>query len=271
MTERPGPSVAPREQDPPTLDPSVTSIRWIIVAAGIIGVLTVLLVGTTVAVTRSGNTPDDPQASASASAEPSTPTPTVAKPTAAKGSTNIDCDGSYIVEIARSGTAAADAGVEKAASRVRGGKFLDASASCSTYSAEGVRRVAYLGPFDTLAAACAARVESGELTAVLHRMDADQRGHSYCVCAKGAEPVLQAGAGTNGDVATLLTIGDVQRMLKTLGFFKPTVAGDPYGPRTISAVQSFQTDRNLFASGVLDQATWQALRSSKDSGGRPLC
>ena len=271
MTERPGPSAAPREQDPPTLDPSVTSTRWIIVAAGIIGVLTVLLVGTTVAVTRSGNTPDDPQTSASASAEPSPPTPTPARPTAARGSTNIDCDGSYIVEIARSAKASADAGVEKAAARVRNGKFLDASASCSTYSAEGVRRVAYIGPFDTLAAACAARVKAGNLTAVLHRMDADQRGPSYCACTKGAEPVLQAGAGTNGDVATLLAIADVQRMLKALGFFKPKVVGDPYGPRTISAVQAFQTDRDLFASGVVDQPTWTALRRSKDSDGRPLC
>ncbi len=270
MTERPGHSAAPREQDPPTLDPSVTNTRWIVVAASVIGVLTVLLVGTTVAVTRSGNTPDDTKSSASAPTErPTTPAPST--PTGVKGSTNIDCDGSYIVEIARSATASADARVEKAAADTRGGKFLDASASCSTYSAEGVRRVAYIGPFDTLAAACAARVDAGNLTAVLHRMDANQRGHSYCVCTKGAEPVLQAGAGTNGDVATLLTIGDAQRMLKTLGFFKPQVVGDPYGPRTISAVQAFQTDRNLFASGIVDQPTWRALRRSEDSGGRPLC
>jgi peptidoglycan hydrolase-like protein with peptidoglycan-binding domain len=49
------------------------------------------------------------------------------------------------------------------------------------------------------------------------------------------------------------------------------VVGDPYGPRTISAVQAFQTDRNLFASGIVDQPTWRALRRSEDSGGRPLC
>ena len=269
MTERPGHSAAPREQDPPTLDPSVTNTKWIVVAASIIGVLTVLLVGTTVAVTQSGTTSDEPKSSASPSAEPSTPAPS--KPTGVKGSTNIDCDGSYIVEIARSATASADARVEKAAADIRNGKFLDASASCATYSAEGVRRVAYIGPFDTLAAACAARVDAGNLTAVLHRMDADQRGHSYCVCTRGAEPVLQAGAGTNGDVATLLTIADVQQMLKTLGFFKPKVVGDPYGPRTISAVQAFQTDRNLFASGIVDQPTWRALKRSEDSAGRPLC
>ena len=271
MTERPGHSAAPREQDPPTLDPSVTNTRWIVVAASIIGVLTVLLVGTTVAVTRSGNTPDDTKSSASSPTKPEPTTPAPSKPTGVAGSTNIDCDGSYIVEIARSTTASADAGVEKAAADIRDGKFLDASASCSTYSAEDVRRVAYIGPFDTLPAACAARVDAGNLTAVLHRMDADQRGNSYCVCTKGAEPVLQAGAGTDGDVATLLTIADVQQMLKALGFFKPKVVGDPYGPRTISAVQAFQTDRNLFASGIVDQPTWRALKRSEASGGRPLC
>lgn len=266
MTDRPGHSAAPLEQAPPTLDPSVTSTKWIVVAAGIIGVLTVLLVGTTVAVTRSGGSPDGEKTAAPA--EPSTPAPSTPAP--AKGSTNIACDGSFIVEIARSSTASADAGVEKAAGRARNGKFLDASASCSTYSAVGVRRVAYLGPFETLAEACEARVRTGDLTAVLHRMNADQRGHSYCVCAAGAEPVLQAGAGTDGDVATLLTIGDAQRMLKALGFFKPKIVGDPYGPRTIAAVQAFQTDQQLVASGIVDQQTWRALKRSRD-GGRPLC
>ena len=269
MTDPPGHSDAPPDPASPTLDPISTGTTWIVVAASVIGVLTVLLVGTTVAVTRSGDSPNEPRASASTPAEPSSPAPTTPPP--AEGSANIDCDGSYIVEIARSGTASADAGVEKAASRARNGKFLDASASCSTYAAEGVRRVAYIGPFDTLAAACAARVKAGNLTAVLHRMNADQRGHSHCVCTNTPDPVLQAGAGTNGDVATLLTIGDVQRMLKALGHFKPKIVGDPYGPRTISAVQAFQTDRNLFASGVVDQPTWTALQRSKDARGRPLC
>lgn len=269
MTDRPGHSAAPREETSPTLDPVASSTTWIVVAASIIGVLTVLLVGTTVAVTRSGSSTDEPRTSASASAEPSTAATTTPPP--AKGSTNISCDGSYIVEIARSDTASADARVKKAAARVRNGKFLDASASCSTYAAEGVRRVAYIGPFKTLAAACAARVEAGNLTAVLHRMDADERGHSYCACTKGPEPVLQAGAGTNGDVATLLTIADVQRMLKALGLFEPKIVGDPFGPRTISAVQAFQTNQQLFASGVVDQPTWRALKRSKDDSGRPLC
>jgi hypothetical protein len=237
------------------------------VAAIVIGVLTVLLLITTVAVTRSGPT-DKPKAS---SAPASSATPTAVKMTAAEGSTNIKCDGTFIVEIARSANASADARVETAAAKEKNGKFLDAAASCSTYESEGVRRVAYIGPFDTLAQACAARVKTGDLKAVLRKMDAEQVGESYCVCRDiPTLPVLQSGAGTNGDVATLLTVAEVQRMLKALGFFQPKIDGAPYGPRTVSAVQAFQTDRKLYASGVVDQPTWTALRRSKHDG-RPFC
>ena len=269
MTDRSGHSDAPAVEALPD-DPGGSGITWIVVAATVIGLLTVLLVGTTIAVTKSGP-PEEPKASAPAAT--ATPTPTAVRTTAAEGSTNIECDGSIIVEIARSTTASADVDVEKAATEEQGGKFLDATASCSTYESEGVRRVAYLGPFDTLAAACDARVKAGDLGAVLHQMSADQVGPSYCMCRKSpaARPVLQAGAGSDGDVATLLTISDVQRMLKSLGFFKPKIVGDPYGPRTVSAVQAFQTDQNLFASGVVDQPTWTALRRSKDESGNSFC
>jgi hypothetical protein len=249
-------------------DPTGSGTTWIFVAAAVIGLLTVILVGTTVAVTRSGP-PDESKASEPAA----TASPTAVKETAAEGSTNIECDRTFIVELARSTTASADADVAKAAADERGAKFLDASASCSTYESEGVRRVAYVGPFDTLADACRARVKTGDLGAVLRRMDADQVGPNFCPCrrAQAARPVLQAGDGSGGDVATLLTISDLQRMLKALGFFNPKIDGDPYGPRTVSAVQAFQNDQNLFASGVVDQPTWTALRRSSGENGKPLC
>ena len=178
-----------------------------------------------------------------------------------------------IVEIARSTSASDDAGVEEAAEKEQDGKFLDASASCSTYESEDVRRVAYLGPFDNLAEACKERVKAGDMEAVLRRMKADEVGPSYCICrdSQEARPVLQSGAGSNGDIATLLTISEVQTILKSLGFFKPKINGDPYGPRTVSAVQAFQTDQGLFASGVVDQSTWTALRRSKDEDGKSFC
>ncbi len=249
-------------------DPGGSDTTWIFVAATIIGLLTVLLVGTTIAVTRSG--PPEPS---KASAPAATATPTPDQPKAAEGSDNIECDRTFIVELARSTKASADADVEKAAADERGGKFLDATASCSTYESEGVRRVAYLGPFDTLAAACEARVTSGDLTAVPRQMDADQVGPNYCICRKSREarPVLQAGAGSGGDAATLLTISDLQRMLKALGYFKPKIDGDPYGPRTVEAVQAFQADQGLFASGVVDQPTWTALRRGADEKGNSFC
>lgn len=267
MTDRPSHSDARTVETLPH-DPGGSDTTWIFVAATVIGLLTVVLVGTTVAVTRSG-----PPGESKASAPAATATPTAPQATAAEGSDNIECDRTFIVELARSTTASADADVEKAAADERGGKFLDATASCSTYESEGVRRVAYLGPFDTLAAACEARVASGDLTAVPRRMDADQVGPNFCICRKSAEarPVLQAGAGSGGDVATLLTISDLQRMLKAMGFFKPKIDGDPYGPRTVKAVQAFQSDQGLFASGVVDQPTWTALRRGADEKGNSFC
>ena len=270
MTHRPSDTHAPPTAPTvaPPMGPGGTSdTGWIMVAAIVIGVLTVLLLITTVAVTRSGPS-DEPKASA---APASSAKPTAVKTTAAAGSTNIKCDGTYIVELARSTTASADAGVEKVAAKEKNGKFLDVAASCSTYRSEGVRRVAYIGPFDTLAKACAARVRNADMGAVLRKMDAKQVGDSYCVCRDVPTlPVLQSGAGTNGNVATLLMISEVQRMLKELGYFKPKIDGAPYGPRTVTAVQAFQTDRNLYASGTVDQPTWTALRRSKVDG-RPFC
>ena len=267
MTDRPGATRTPTVESPPPLDPSGFGTTWIVVAAGVIGVLTVLLLGTTVAVTKSGP-PEEKKASAPA--ETSTPSP--AKSTAAEGSTNIRCDGSYIVELARSTTPSSDADVEAAAAKKKNGKFLDANASCERYTSEGVRRVAFVGPFKTLAAACKARVKTGEVGAVLHQMEADKVGPSFCVCKDPlTPPVLDSGSGTNGNVATLVAIGDLQRMLKELGFFKPKIDGDPFGPKTVTAVQAFQSDKKLFASGAMDQATWAALRRSKDKSGNALC
>ena len=267
MTDRPSHSDARTVETLPH-DPSGSGTTWIFVAATVIGLLTVLLVGTTVLVTRSG--PEEPS---KASTPAATASPTTEEPAAAEGSTNIECDGSFIVELARSTNASDDAGVEKAAADERGGKFLDAAASCSTYASEKVRRVAYVGPFDTLAAACEARVRTGDLAAVPRQMEANQVGPNYCICRKSAEgrPVLQAGAGSDGDVATLLAISDLQRMLKALGFFKPKIEGDPYGPRTVEAVQAFQNDQGMFASGVVDQPTWTALRRGEDEKGNSFC
>ena len=145
MTDRPGATKTPTVESPPPLDPSGFGTTWIVVAAGVIGVLTVLLLGTTVAVTKSGP-PDDKKAASTPAETSSTPSP-AKKSAAAKGSANIRCDGSFIVELARSTTPSNDAEVEKAAENEKGGKFLDANASCERYKSQGVRRVAYVGPF----------------------------------------------------------------------------------------------------------------------------
>jgi peptidoglycan hydrolase-like protein with peptidoglycan-binding domain len=53
-------------------------------------------------------------------------------------------------------------------------------------------------------------------------------------------------------------VRDVQLLLNELGFYYGP-ADSIYGPRTYSAVISFQRSRNLMANGVVGEETWEAL------------
>jgi peptidoglycan hydrolase-like protein with peptidoglycan-binding domain len=53
-------------------------------------------------------------------------------------------------------------------------------------------------------------------------------------------------------------VKDVQILLRELGFYYGD-ADSIYGPRTVSAVISFQRSRNLIAHGAVDKPTWEAL------------
>ncbi|MBS1150956.1 MAG: penicillin-resistant DD-carboxypeptidase-like protein [Myxococcaceae bacterium] len=69
----------------------------------------------------------------------------------------------------------------------------------------------------------------------------------------GGEPVLRQGA--RGEPTSRL-----QQRLAQLGFNPGPVDGD-FGPRTASAVRSFQASRGLAIDGVVGPQTWGALRS----------
>jgi peptidoglycan hydrolase-like protein with peptidoglycan-binding domain len=53
-------------------------------------------------------------------------------------------------------------------------------------------------------------------------------------------------------------VKDVQILLKELGFYNGN-ADSIYGPKTVSAVISFQKSRNLTANGAVNKQTWEAL------------
>ncbi|AEI63122.1 peptidoglycan-binding protein [Corallococcus macrosporus] len=75
----------------------------------------------------------------------------------------------------------------------------------------------------------------------------------------GATPTLRNGA--RGAAVTTL-----QNKLKAAGF-NPGAADGVFGPKTQSAVQSFQRARGLQVDGVVGPKTWQALNSAGVSGG----
>ena len=264
MADRPGPG----DPDPP-IEKELALPRWVMFSVVVLGILTVLLVGTAVAISTTGG-PDEPKASASTPApsatEKPTPTPTPSTPLA-----NVECDGSYIVELGRSDPPYKNSDVEKLVTETDGAKYLQADQSCSTYAPAGKRLIAYLGPFDGLPAACKKRVESRNIRAVPHLMEADQRGRNYCACEVDL-PVLQVNDGEDNDPTTLMAINEAQTMLKALGYFEPAVVtGNPYGPQSSAATQGLQADVGLPVTGVLNRQTWAALRRSTAPGGPPFC
>lgn len=260
MSDRPG------DPDPP-IEKELALPRWVMLSVVVLGILTVALVGTAVAISTTGG-PNEPRASATTPS--ATPTEPTASPTPTTPLANVECDGSYIVELGRSKPPYEKSNVEKLVTDTKDAKYLQANRSCATYAGAGNRLVAYLGPFDSLSAACEKRVESRNLRAVPHRMDAQQRGRNYCACEVDL-PVLRVNDGEDGDRATLMAIGEAQQMLKALGYFEPAVVGDPYGPQTFAAVQAFQLDVGIPATGVVNRPTWAALRKSTAPGGPAFC
>ncbi|MGH3457953.1 peptidoglycan-binding domain-containing protein [Aeromicrobium sp.] len=270
------PPAVPEDPEIPELDPGYSD-TWLFVVAGLLGIVTVLLVGAAFVVTRSTGTESPaPETAAEKTAAPETTAPeAAAQPAAPKPKTagplaNLECDDTFIVEIARSDPPFGKSTVQDAVRRTDGAKYLKADASCSTYAAAGKSLVAYVGPFDTLAEACKARRETQTVTSAPHRMNADQIGRSYCHCEIDP-PTLQLSDGTDGDVTTLMAVAEVQQMLKVLGYFEPPVEGLPYGPRTSTGVREFQLRVGLPTNGNVNRATWKAFGEVKFKGGRTFC
>jgi peptidoglycan hydrolase-like protein with peptidoglycan-binding domain len=85
-------------------------------------------------------------------------------------------------------------------------------------------------------------------------------GGLQCVpdnCA--GEPVLRY--GDRGPC-----VGWVQRRLKQLGY-APGPTDCDFGPRTQAAISKFQKDKGLVTGGVVDAATWAALKGATGDGG----
>lgn len=70
--------------------------------------------------------------------------------------------------------------------------------------------------------------------------------------------ILLRSGDTGADVVTM------QQRLAIIGF-DPGPADGKFGPRTLAAVRAFQTSRSITVTGVVDQATWDALAAA-DTG-----
>lgn len=181
---------------------------------------------------------------------------------------SVGCDDKYLVEFARSYSSAEFASeVVPAMSRIEGSQYLEVSKSCDTFSlplnpSRRPDRVAFIGPYDTLAEACQARFDTGEVKAIPHQLNEDQRGRNFCSCdVQESRPDLREGAGADQDLGTLLWVSEVQQMLRLEGYFDLPVVGAKFGPATKAAVERYQADRGLIVDGFVGAQTWGELTS----------
>jgi hypothetical protein len=67
------------------------------------------------------------------------------------------------------------------------------------------------------------------------------------------------------EMAAIETVAGVQARLKNLGYYLGRTDGDKLDPETVGALIQFQTDHDLKATGIVDDATKQALAARHGS------
>lgn len=242
-------------------------LPWVV---GVLALAVVALAATGIWLRASG---DDPDAAAGSSAEDSTPgsTPSATDEPAddpldlGRGLLNQGCSGAFVVMLASSGDPDAYAAtLAPALEAAPEASYLVTDESCGSFnqSVEGNRiYAAYEGPFDSRAAACAARSASAFRGAYVRELDASVGERDVCGCETSAgEPVLSR-HDPAGEVARSYAVTDVQVLLKRAGVKGSGVLNGTFDRAMHQLVRRFQKQQGLAADGVVGTDTWAALRS----------
>ncbi|HEY4991150.1 MAG TPA: peptidoglycan-binding domain-containing protein, partial [Nakamurella sp.] len=120
--------------------------------------------------------------------------------------------------------------------------------------------VLYAGPFDSVAAACPARLASPPDALVKGITEDTKLTYFGCICVTQVAQLPSISPGASG-----VWVGELQRALRVkLKRSVGDIDGPPslwgsYTSQTQDAVTQFQSDVGLPATGVVDAATWTAL------------
>lgn len=173
---------------------------------------------------------------------------------------NQSCTGEFLLAIGKGGPTSLAA----ALSSNPHGRYLDTDQSCPTAwtdrSRPTPRWVAYLGPYGSGAQACAARMTAANQGSTVTHLQSGTSDTLHCVCYLDyhAMPTLSTGMAT-GVTATMWTRA-LQSMLVDMGRAKKDDATGVYDLTTASQVRQLQQDTHIGATGVVDPATWRAVR-----------
>ncbi|MGN0063057.1 MAG: peptidoglycan-binding protein [Nocardioides sp.] len=182
-----------------------------------------------------------------------------------RGLVNQDCTGEFVVMLASSGDPSAYAStLAPALEAAPDAAYLVTDESCGSFnqSVDGNRiYAAYEGPFDSRAAACAARSASTFRGAYVRELDASVTERDVCGCETSAgEPVLSR-HDPAGEVARQYAVTDVQVLLKRAGTKGSGVLNGTFDKALHQLVRRFQKENGLEADGVVGTDTWTALRA----------
>lgn len=217
--------------------------------------------GTTKATTKA--TPTKPKAKVTKTVIP-TPIKPQAQPLGVP-QRNISCSAGYIVQLASeldSKAFVARVAALRASGQVPAGALAaDSTRSCKIFTSQSNTVVLYAGPFASRYDGCAARL-AGPADAFLKGAD-PARAQEYvsCLCPARTAGLPQYSAlGQQG-----VWVGELQRVLgNRLNISIADLAGNwgTFTPGTKAAVQRFQQEKKLPATGGVDSRTWKALQAA---------
>ena len=178
---------------------------------------------------------------------------------------NQPCTGAYVLLFTSSGDPDAYAStIEQGLSYDSTAKYLNAEESCDGFiqTIDGNAVYAsYSGVYDSLAAACEARLAIGDVHPVVVRLDSDKTtNRPLCVCLEDAAslPVLSRDLSTDPSTEEELAIVNLQSVLNRGGYATPKVPG-AFGKPTENGVRAFQEENELIVDGLVAAQTWRSI------------